>query len=80
MARKAVAPCLGEGMVVRHLVMRARDVVYFKAVIEASEGLAAVFAERGGELVVAAPAARARELDAVLDDLCSEIAAVRRGA
>ena len=77
MGRVAVAPCIGEGMVVRRVVLRARDVVFFKGVIEASEGLAAVFAEGGGDLSVAAPEARAAELDALLDDLCAELQALR---
>jgi hypothetical protein len=77
MARKPVEPCLGEGMVVRRLILRAPDVVFFKGVIEASDGLAAVFAERGGDLSVAAPLGRESELDAVLDDLCAELKVVR---
>ncbi len=78
MARKAVAPCVGEGMVVRRVVLRAPDVVFFKGGIEASEGLAAVFAESGGDLTVAAPADRAAELDALLDSLCAELRAMRQ--
>ena len=77
MARKAVAPCIGEGMVVRRVVLRAPDVVFFKGVIEASEGLAAVFAESGGDLTVAAPSDREAELDALLDSLCAELGALR---
>jgi hypothetical protein len=64
-------------MVVRRVVMRARDVVFFKGVVEASEGLAAVYAERGGDLQVATPAERVRELDSMLDDLCAELCALR---
>jgi hypothetical protein len=45
-------------MVVRRVVLRAPDVVFLKGVIEASEGLAAVFAESGGDLTIAAPAER----------------------
>lgn len=75
--RKAVPPCVGEGMVVRRVIVPARDVVFFKGVVEASEGLAAVFAESGGDLTVAAPVERAPELDAVLELLCAEIGAVR---
>ena len=75
--RKAVAPCVGTGMVVRRVVMSARDVVFFKGILEASEGLAAVFAEHGGDLSVAAPADRAAELDALLDTLCAEIGGAR---
>ena len=77
MARKAVAPCVGEGMVVRRVVLRAPDVVFFKGVIEASEGLAAVFAESGGDLTIAAPEDRTAELDALLDALCAELGALR---
>ena len=77
MARKAVAPCVGEGMVVRRVVLRAPDVVFFKGVIEASEGLAAVFAESGGDLTIAAPAEREAELDSLLDSLCVELGALR---
>jgi hypothetical protein len=80
MSRKAVPPCVGEGMVVRRIVMRAPDVVFFKGIVEASEGLAAVFAESGGDLSVAAPLDRVAELDAVLDDLCAELGALRVGA
>jgi hypothetical protein len=64
-------------MVVRRVVLRAPDVVFFKGVIEASEGLAAVFAESGGDLTVAAPSDRAAELDALLDSLCVELGALR---
>jgi hypothetical protein len=64
-------------MVVRRIVMRARDVVFFKGVVEASEGLAAVFADSGGDLRVVGPVERAQELDAFLDDLCAEIGAMR---
>jgi hypothetical protein len=77
MPRKSVAPCVGDGMVVRRLVMRARDVVFFKGIVEASEGLAAVHAEGGGDLLVAAPADRAAELDAFLDALGDELGAIR---
>ena len=73
MGRKPVAACIGEGMVARRVVMRARDVVFFKGIVEASEGLAAVFAEQGGDLIVAAPHERAAELDALLRDLVKEL-------
>jgi hypothetical protein len=76
-ARKAVSPCVGPGMVVRQVVLPSREVVFFKGVIEASEGLAAVFAEGGGDLSVAAPSDRAQELDALLEVLCAELGGVR---
>jgi hypothetical protein len=64
-------------MVVRRVVLPARDVVFFKGVLEANEGLAAVFAEAGGDLSVAAPQDRERELDEVLDALCAEMGGKR---
>jgi hypothetical protein len=77
MARKSVPPCVGEGMIVRRIVVRAKDVVFVKGIVEASEGLAQVFAESGGDLTVASPAGRERELDLLIDDLCAEVGAVR---
>jgi hypothetical protein len=71
--RKAVPPCVGPGMVVRRVIAPSADVVFIKGILEALEGVAQVFAERGGELTIAAPADRARELDAVVDDLCAEL-------
>ncbi len=77
MKRSSVPPCLGEGLITRRVIVRATDVVFFKGVIEASEGLAAVFAESGGDLLVATTEGRSRELDDVLEQLCAETGAVR---
>jgi hypothetical protein len=60
-------------MVVRRVVVQSSEVVFVKGIIEALEGLAQVFAERGGELTLAAPLDRAAELDALVDDLCVEL-------
>jgi hypothetical protein len=67
-------------MVVRRVVVASDQVVFLKGVLEASEGLAQVFAERGGELTIAAPADRAAELDGVIDDLCRELGALSADA
>ena len=72
---RAVAPLLGEGMFVRRVRIEAREVVFLKGVIEASEGLACVFAERGGDLTLAAPCGREREVDELIADLCRELGA-----
>jgi len=64
-------------MVTRRVRVRARDVVFLKGIVEAGEGLAQVFAERGGELTLASPAGRARELDELVEDLCRELGALR---
>jgi hypothetical protein len=63
-------------MVHRRVVLRARDVVFFKGVLEANDGLAAIFAEHGGDLTVSTPAARQAELDVVLSALCTELDAM----
>ncbi len=73
MASGSVRPLVGEGMVARRVVLRAKDVVFLKGILEASSGLAAVFAESGGDLTVAAHASREVELDAVLAQLKDEI-------
>jgi hypothetical protein len=73
-----VPALLDADLVARSVSVRAEDVVYVKGIFEASEGLGALFAERGGELVIAAPRSRADELDELLEDLKTEIGAVIR--
>jgi hypothetical protein len=63
-------------MVSRRLVVRARDVVFVKGVVEAHDGLAHVFAEKGGDLDIAAPSDRAAELDALVADLARELGGI----
>lgn len=75
---KSVPPILGEGMIARKVLVRAEDVVYLKSVLDSNEGLAQVFAESGGDLVIAAPEERAAELDALLDELIAEVGGMRR--
>jgi hypothetical protein len=62
-------------MIARRVDVRPADVVYLKGILEASEGLGAVFAERGGELVVTAPPDRRADLAELLDDLAQELGA-----
>jgi hypothetical protein len=59
----------------RRVSVLAADVVYVKGIVEASEGLASVFAEQGGELTIAAPYGREPELEELLEDLHMEIGA-----
>jgi hypothetical protein len=68
-----VQPLVDGDLTTRRVRMPAREVVFFKAVLEANEGIAAVFAERGGDLTVATPWSRRRELDELLADLVSEL-------
>jgi hypothetical protein len=78
MARRSVPPILGPGLITRRVVVRAKDVVLLKGIVESNEGLANVFGERGGELVLAAPEGREAELDSLIDDLCRELGAMRK--
>jgi hypothetical protein len=77
MARVSQPPFVGEGMVTRRLLLRAKDVVFVKGLLEASEGLAQLFAEDGGDVTLAAPACREAELDALVEDLIIEVGAQR---
>ena len=67
---------LDDELIVRRLRVKNEDVVFVKGIFEASEGLCALFAERGGDLTLLAPLARAEELDAVLNDLALELSGV----
>lgn len=64
---------LGEGLVARRVVVPAREVVFVKGVLEASEGLAQVFAESGGDLVIATTESQVEDLDALLPALLKEV-------
>ena len=64
---------LDDGLIVRRFFVKNEDVVYVKGIFEASEGLCAMFAERGGDLTIVAPESRALELDVVLRDLAREL-------
>jgi hypothetical protein len=70
---------LDPSFVTRRLRVKNEDVVFVKGIFEASEGLCAMFAERGGELTVLASASRARELEALLNDLAHELDGVLEG-
>lgn len=65
-------------MIGRRLLVRTKDVVFVKGVVEAHDGLAHVFAARkgsggGGDLIIAAAKDRLRELDELVRDLASEL-------
>lgn len=62
-----------EGLLVGRLRVPPQHVVFVKGIVEASEGLAALFAERGGDLRIAAPHDRADELRELLDDLAADV-------
>jgi len=62
-----------EGLVARRLWVHPADVVFVKGIVEASEGLAGVFAEAGGELTIAAPRGREADLSRLVEDLAREL-------
>lgn len=72
----SVPPVLGAPLVVRRVRVPPTEVVYVKGIIEASEGLAVVFAESGGELMIATMPEQLAELDLLLCDLRDEIGAL----
>lgn len=61
------------GLVAFDLTVRETDVVFVKSIVEASEGLAVLLAERGGEIRLASPRDRAAELGELVDDLVTEL-------
>jgi hypothetical protein len=64
------------GLVTRRVRVPAREVVFVKGVIEASEGVAVVFADRGGDLTIATMPNQKDELDRILHDLAIETGAL----
>ena len=71
-----VAPLVDSDLVTRRVRVANKDVVLVKGILEASEGIGALFAERGGELLIATPPSRIGELDDLLKDLVVELSAV----
>jgi hypothetical protein len=71
---------VGRGMLVRWIRVRPSDVVFVKGLVEASEGLAGVFAEQGGDLMLAAPRDREAELGELYADLVAELDLTRSAA
>lgn len=61
------------GLVVGRLHVAKEHVVFVKGVVEASEGLACLFAERGGDLHIASPRDREAELHELLHDLATDL-------
>ena len=69
------SPLIDHDLVCRRVRVKKEHVVLIKGIFEASEGLGALFAERGGELLISAPLSRARELEELLKDLVDEFGA-----
>jgi hypothetical protein len=71
--RSDVGAPLGEGMISRRVIVESRDVVFLKGLLEAHEGLAQVYAEKGGDLTICTTRDQAKELDALLQKLATEM-------
>jgi hypothetical protein len=72
----SVAPLVDADLVLYRLLVQSADVVFVKGIFEASDGLCCMFAERGGDLLIAAPHGRDAELVELLNDLVRELGAV----
>jgi hypothetical protein len=64
----------GPGMVGFRILVPKERVVLWKGTIEAHDGIAHVFGERGGELLIAAPADREAELRQLVIELLADFA------
>jgi len=69
-----------DGLAFRRIRVAARDVVFVKGLIEASEGLAVVFADSGGELTLATSPSQAGRLDEIIADLTQDVGALLEGS
>ncbi len=63
------------GLVTFRVLVQPSEVVFIKSIIEASDGVASIFAESGGDLTVGAPPDRVGELRSILRDLAVETSA-----
>jgi hypothetical protein len=72
-------PAVASRGLVRHVLeIDPSDVVYVKSLIEASEGIASIFAVSGGTLTIATPSTRAAELEVLLGDVFAELSRASR--
>lgn len=64
---------LGPRLTIRKLTVLPKDVVFVKAIIQASDGLCCLFSDGGGNLILAAAEDRAADLQLLADDLEMEL-------
>jgi len=60
--------------VTRRVVVAVEEVVYVRSILEANNGVAAVYSESGGDLTLVTSTCREAELERVLLDLKAELA------
>ena len=66
-------PLDGEGLISRKLRLKDADVVWLRGVLDAYEGLAGLYGDGSGVIVLSTPVSRAQELDSFLEDIRGEI-------
>ena len=64
---------VGPKLSTRKLSVRPKDVVYVKAIAQASDGLCCLFSEGGGNWLLASPEDRAADLQEFARDLEAEL-------
>lgn len=68
------AALIDSDMVVRAIELQRGEVVYVKSIVQASDGLCCLLADRSeGPILLAAPRDRKAELDRLVDDLVNEL-------
>ena len=65
-------PLSGPGLTQRRLRVADADVVWLRSVLEGYDGLASLYGDGSGNVILTTPTPRCAELDALLRDLCSE--------
>lgn len=67
-----IAP-LGPGMVQRRVSLPSPEVVFLKGLLEAHDGLAQVYGEKGGQLIICTTTEQEDELDRFLQALTRDL-------
>jgi len=65
-----------EALVWRRIQVPVGEVGFVRGLLEASEGLASMFAERGGDLLLVSPASQHAALDEMVEDLKRDLGAI----
>jgi hypothetical protein len=63
---------IGPGLGARRVRVADADVVWLRSILEGYDGLAALYGDGSGVVVLTAPDSRLAELDELLDELCKE--------
>lgn len=75
---RAVSLLSKDELAVRAVSVRASELVFVRHLLEASEGVGFLIAERGGDVLLVSPVSREAELDEFISDMEQEVGLVRR--